>query len=122
MRLIEIIKQNIIAAVAVAMVVGFSAFKIADKSQNLDNEVWFTFDSELNPGDVGYDQDVLDPTKYTNTQNPGSPNCPGLDKVCAVRAEPDVNGNIPQQTLDDLESELMDPLSTHSDIERKAND
>src|SRR5690606_3821733 len=29
MRLIEIIKQNIIAAVAVAMVVGFSAFKIS---------------------------------------------------------------------------------------------
>lgn len=118
----ESLKSYITAIVAVAVIFGFSAFKAVEKVTM--TEVWFTFDSELNPEDgEAYEEAVLDPSNYTNTGLPTNPeDCDDTQKVCAINAEPDTNGDIPQATLDMHESDLLNPASTNPNITRKLND
>ncbi len=122
MKLIEIIKKHGMLLVAGLAVIGFSSFKMIEKTTF--SEVWFTFNSPLNPSDgVAYEEAVLEPSNYTNTGSPTNPvGCNDTQKVCAISAEPDANGNIPQATLDMHESDLLNPASTNPNISRKLND
>lgn len=109
------IRKNILAVLAVALITGFSAFKAVEKATLA--EVWFLFDSPLNPGDAGYEDAVTNPDNYIYTEATSAPDdCEDTERVCAVKATPDSNQEIPQSVLTSLESDLLNPGSNHPSI------
>lgn len=92
MKLIEIIKKNGMLLVAGLAVIGFSSFKMIEKTK-FAGEKWFEYTNATN------DNDESNPANYvltpSNGQNP--PLCPtGDDETCAVHAQPQSsNPNLP---------------------------
>lgn len=123
MKAITFIKKNAMALVATIAILGFSSFKLVEKFDQPIDEVWFEFNSTLNPGDSGYDSALTNPSNYSNTGSPTNPSqCSSTPKVCAIKAEPDASGHITAATLNSLKTDMLNPSSTNPAISRKPND
>ncbi|MGF7028337.1 MULTISPECIES: hypothetical protein [Sphingobacterium] len=123
MKAISFIKNNAMAMVAGAAIVVFSSFKLAEKIIFPADEVWFEFNSSLNPGDSGYETAITTPSNYTNTGSATNPSqCSSTPKVCAVKAEPDGSGHVSVSTLNSLKADMLNPSSSNPAISKKPND
>lgn len=104
MNAIAFIKKYATAGIALAAVLGFSAFKSVTKIDrqedlNLKNEVktlvnpqWFSYTGD--PNHPNFNTDKLDPSKYapTGNSNIGSRPCPSSGDFCGIFAETVMDG------------------------------
>jgi hypothetical protein len=108
-KLVKAVKDYFFTLALAVTFIGFSAFKLAETKPSLDDEIWFMFDSEINPGEPGYEEALLEPTNYSSTGSASAPtSCQPGAKVCAVRTTAAAHDDqIPDQSaLTNLESEL----------------
>jgi len=98
MKLIEIIKKNIIAAVAVAMVVGFSAFKVVDK--NLQTDAVFTYNAPQN-----------EPQPYSETNVKNLNNWVLSNNPCSIAEDQEVACSIRVPLANITQDDELDPSS-----------
>lgn len=114
------IKGYSLAGLAVAIVLGFTAFKAMDAtSETKQDAQWFMFISPINPGEQGYRDALLNPENYEMLDKEIQPSCEtGSSKVCAILATTNLNvpdANYLEQTIGDM----LNPQSPNTNIIRK---
>lgn len=79
-------------------------------------EVWFIFNSPLNPEDAGYEDALQDEENYSSTNSSTPPNVcdEGEDKVCAIKTTPK-SGDEDHPDPDQLEILLPEMIDQNPD-------
>ena len=116
MKILIKITAVLIAVTAIGGLFAFRNIEKADieKANAKLDDVWFIFNSPLNPGDAGYNAALQDPDNYSPTHSSTPPTVceEGEDKVCAVKTTPS-SGDPDQPDSDELTALL--PEMTNPD-------
>lgn len=117
------LKGYCLAGLAVAIILGFTAFKGIYSSNTPQEEAkWFMFISPLNAEDPDYEVALTDPESYQLIDDNLKPTCEGKnEKICAIMVK-EVNKLPSLSELTDLKQDMLNVNSNNDQILRKPKD